>query len=107
MYHLLNCRRYLKVEIVWVLIGSGILVLIFLILWLRERRRAQIEYIAYGLRGEEGSDENTKTNITQMEASFVEAISRLQELGLVKQDNWGVWIWTETGRPVGSDMKQD
>ena len=92
-------------EIIWVLVGSGILILVFLTLWLRERRRAQIEYIAYGLRADEESDENTKTNITQMEASFVEAISRLEELGLVKQDNWGVWIWIETGRPVGSDMK--
>ena len=89
------------------MVGSGILVLIFLTLWLRERRRAQTEYIAYGLRADEESDENTKTNITQMEASFVEAISRLEELGLVKQDNWGVWIWTETGRPVGSDLKNN
>jgi len=95
------------VEIVWILVVSGILVLVFLILWLRERRRAQIEYIAYGLRADEESDENTKTNITQMEAGFVEAISRLEQLGLVKQDSWGVWIWTETGRPVGSDLKTD
>lgn len=94
-------------EVIWVLVGAGILILVFLTLWLRERRRAQIEYIAYGLRGDEESDENTKTNITQMEASFVEAISRLEELGLVKQDNWGVWIWTETGKPVGSDFKKD
>jgi len=95
------------VEIVWILVVSGILVLVFLILWLRERRRANIEYIAYGLRADEESDENTKTNITQMEAGFVEAISRLEQLGLVKQDSWGVWIWTETGRPVGSDLKTD
>ena len=94
-------------EIVWILVGAGILVLVFLILWLKERRRAQIEYIAYGLRADENSDENTKNNITQIEAGFVEAISRLEALGLVKQDNWGVWIWTETGKPVGSDMKQD
>lgn len=94
-------------EIVWILVVSGVLVLFFIILWLRERRRAQIEYIAYGLRGEEESDENTKTNITQMEASFVEAISKLEELGQVKQDNWGQWTWTETGKPVGSNLKQD
>ncbi len=94
-------------EIVWILVGAGILVLVFLILWLRERRRAQIEYIAYGLRADEESDENTKTNITQMEASFVEAISRLEELGQVKQDNWGQWIWTETGKPVGSSVPND
>jgi len=95
------------VEIAWVLVGSGILVLVFLILWLKERRRAQIEYIAYGLRGDEDSDENTKTNITQMEASFLEAISKLEELGQVKQDNWGQWIWTETGKPVGSTVDND
>ena len=94
-------------EIAWVLVGSGILVLVFLILWLKERRRAQIEYIAYGLRGDEDSDENTKTNITQMEASFLEAISKLEELGQVKQDNWGQWIWTETGKPVGSTVDND
>jgi hypothetical protein len=90
------------VEIIWVLVGSGILVLIFLMLWLRERRRAQTEYIAYGLRSNENSDENTKTNITQMEARFVEAISKLEELGEVQQDNWGHWVWTKTGKPVGN-----
>ncbi len=94
-------------EMIWVLVGSSILVLVFLILWLKERRRAQIEYIAYGLRGDEDSDENTKTNITQMEASFLEAISKLEELGQVKQDNWGQWIWTETGKPVGSTVDND
>ena len=87
-------------ELVWVLAGSGALVLLFLILWLRERRRAQAEYVAYGLRGDE-DDENTKTNITQMEAGFIEAITKLEELGEVQQDNWGNWIWTKTGKPVG------
>ena len=94
-------------EIVWVLVGSGILVLVFLVLWLRERRRAETDYIAYGLRADEDSDVNTKTNITQMEASFVEAISKLEELGEVQQDNWGQWIWTKTGKPVGSSVEKD
>ena len=92
---------------VWILVGSSILVLVFLILWLRERRRAQIEYIAYGLRADEDSDENTKTNITQMEASFMEAISKLEELGQVIQDRWGQWIWTDTVKPVGSTADRD
>ena len=92
---------------VWILVGSSILVLVFLILWLRERRRAQIEYIACGLRADEDSDENTKTNITQMEASFMEAISKLEELGQVIQDRWGQWIWTDTGKPVGSTADRD
>ena len=88
-------------EIIWILIGAGFLVLLFMFLWLRERRRAQIEYIAYGLRADEGNDENTKTNITQLEASYVEAMTKLEELGQVKQDNWGHWIWVESGKPVG------
>ena len=94
-------------EIVWVLVGSGVLVFIFLVLWLRERRQTKTEYIAYGLRSDEDSDLNTKTNITQMEASFVEAISKLEELGEVEQDNWGQWIWTKTGKSLGSTVKKD
>ncbi|MGD2172495.1 MAG: hypothetical protein PVI79_18840 [Gammaproteobacteria bacterium] len=88
-------------NVIWVLVGSAVLVLVFMILWLRERRRANIEYIAYGLRADEDNTENTKTNITQMEASFVEAMSKLEELGEVKQDNWGQWVWTRSGKPVG------
>ena len=88
-------------ELIWILIVAGILILIFLTLWLREKRRAQIEYIAYGLRGEDDSDENSKTNVTQMQAGFTEAITKLEELGEVKQDDWGRWIWTKTGEPVG------
>ncbi len=87
-------------EVVWILVGSGAFVMLFLILWLRERRRAQAEYVAYGLRADE-DDENTKTNITEMEASFVEAITKLEELGEVHQDNWGTWVWTKTGKPLG------
>ena len=90
-------------EIILILLGFIFLSLIFLILWLRERRRADVEYIAYGLRADEDSDENTKTNITQMEASFVAAISKLEELGQVKQDQWGVWIWVDSGKPVGNE----
>jgi hypothetical protein len=92
--------------IILVLAASAFLVLVFLILWLRERRRAEIEYIAYGLRADEDSDENTKTNITMMEASFIEAISKLEELGEVAQDQWGQWIWTKTGKPVGSTKEK-
>ena len=94
-------------EIIWILLGLVGLTLIFLILWLRERRRAQIEYIAYGLRADEDSEVNTKTNITMMEASFVEAISKLEELGQVKQDDWGVWIWVDSGKPVGKEAIND
>jgi hypothetical protein len=55
-------------EIVYVLIGSGVLILTFLILWLRERKNAQQEYIAYGLRPSEDNTENTRTNVTLMDA---------------------------------------
>ena len=88
-------------DIVYVLIGSGVLILIFLILWLRERRQARMEYIAYGLRSSEDSTDNTKTNVTAMEDGFNETISRLEDLGEVSQDEWGQWIWTESGKPVG------
>ncbi len=88
-------------DIVYVLIGSGVLILIFLILWLRERRQARMEYIAYGLRSSEDSTDNTKTNVTAMEDGFNETISRLEDLGEVSQDEWGQWNWTESGKPVG------
>lgn len=88
-------------DIVYVLIGSGVLILIFLILWLRERRQARMEYIAYGLRSSEDSTDNTKTNVTAMEDGFNETISRLEDLGEVSQDEWGQWIWTKSGKPVG------
>ena len=93
-------------DIVYVLIGSGILILVFLILWLKERRQARQEYIAYGLRASEDSDENTKTNVTQMDAGYREAMSRLEDLGEVSQDEWGHWIWNATGKPVGKELKK-
>jgi hypothetical protein len=95
--------------IIWVLIVLSVLVLVFLILWIRERRNARIEHIAYGLReGEnEEANENTRTNITQMQAEFVEAIAKLEELNLVKQDEWGRWFWIESGKLVGSSATED
>ncbi len=87
--------------LVYFLIGSLFLTLIFLVLWLRERRNAQREYIAYGLRSSEDRDENTKTNITVMESGFAEAMSKLEDMGEVTQDQWGQWIWTKSGKPVG------
>ena len=97
--------------IIWILIILSVLVLVFLILWIRERRNARIEHIAYGLREGEGegddANENTRTNITQMQAEFVDAITRLEELNLVKQDEWGRWVWIESGILVGSSVTQD
>ena len=90
-------------DIVYVLIGSGILILIFLILWLKERRQSRMEYIAYGLRSSEDSTDNTRTNVTLMDSGFREAMSRLEEMGEVRQDEWGHWIWNESGKPVGKE----
>jgi YD repeat-containing protein len=91
-------------DIVYVLIGSGILVLIFLILWLKERRQSRMEYIAYGLRSSEDNTENSRTNVTVMNDGFSEAMSRLEDMGEVSQDEWGHWIWTESGKPVGKTV---
>ena len=88
-------------EIPYVIAVATALVLIFLILWLRERRNSQKEYIAYGLRANEDQSENTKTNISAMENSFQDAMSRLEVMGEVTRDNWGQWVWTESGKPVG------
>lgn len=87
--------------------GSILAALVFLVLWLRERRRAQIEYVAYGLRGNEDNDENTKTNLNMMESSYLEAISKLEDLGQVKQDEWGQWIWVQSGLPVGEKTEKN
>ncbi len=85
-----------------IVIGVSVfLVLFFLVLWLRERRNAQKEYIAYGLRADEDQSENTKTNISVMENGFQDAMSRLEDLGEVTRDNWGQWVWTESGKPLG------
>ncbi len=88
-------------EIVYVLIGSGVLILIFLFLWLKERRQARMEYVAYGLRSSEDNTENTKTSVTLTETGFKEAMSKLEDLGEVSQDQWGQWIWNKSGKPVG------
>ncbi|MFT5665549.1 MAG: hypothetical protein ACI9JR_002958 [Gammaproteobacteria bacterium] len=95
------------VDIVYVVIGSGILVLIFLILWLKERRNARIESIAYGLRSSEDQNENTKTNITELESGYREAMSKLEDLGEVAKDQWGHWIWTKNGKQVGELLKKN
>jgi hypothetical protein len=88
-------------EIVYILIVSGVLILIFMFLWLKERRQAHAEYIAYGLRSSEDNTENTKTNVTIMEDGFKEAMSKLEDLGEVRQDQWGQWVWNKSGKPVG------
>ena len=89
-------------DIIWILIGLCALVLALLCLWLRERRNARVELIAYGLREGEDADQQTRTNITEMQSELVEAITKLEELALLKQDEWGRWVWVESGNRLGS-----
>lgn len=86
---------------IYILIGVSALALIFLTLWLRERKNAQMEYIAYGLRSGEDNTENTRTNITMMDSGFREAMSRLEDMGEVRRDEMGQWVWVKSGKPVG------
>lgn len=88
-------------ELVYVSVGAAVLVLIFIVLWLKERRKAEREYIAYGLRSSEDNTENTRTNLTLMESGFREAMSKLEDMGEVTRDQWGQWVWVKSGKPVG------
>jgi hypothetical protein len=106
VYDLANCKEQI-LGIIWILIGLCTLVLVLLFLWLRERRKARVEQIAYGLRGGEDADQQTITNITEMQAELVEAIAKLEELDLIKQDEWGRWFWVESGNRLGSSVKKD
>ena len=95
------------IDIVYVVIGSGILILLFVVLWLRERRNSRNENIAYGLRASEDQTENTKTNITGLETGFREAMSKLEDLGEVAKDQWGQWRWVKSGLPVGELLRKN
>jgi len=76
---------------------------VFLVLWLKERKHANdAEIVAYGLRAEDDSDDNTKTSISVMESEFDDAMEKLKELGEIEQDDWGNWIWVKTGEKLGS-----
>lgn len=95
------------IDIVYVVIGSGILILLFVILWLKERRNARNEHIAYGLRSSEDNTESTKTNITGLETGFREAMSKLEDMGEVAKDQWGQWRWVKSGLPVGELLRKN
>ena len=85
------------------IIATG-LALVFLILWLRARRAAaDAEVVAYGLRAQDESDENTKTSISIMEAEYEAAIERLSSMGEIKRDDWGRWVWVKTGEQLGDN----
>jgi len=94
------------VDIVTVVIGSGILISLFVILWLKERRNSRNENIVYGLRSSEDQTENTKTNITGLETGFREAMSKLEDIGEVMKDEQGQWRWVKSGLPVGELLQK-
>ena len=84
----------------------GFVAVVFMLLWLKERKHAsEAEVVAYGLRAADDSDDNTKTSISVMESEYNEAIDKLKELGEVQQDEWGKWVWTKTGLPLGDKDK--
>jgi len=91
--------------ILYSLVAAVALCLIFLVLWLKERRNSQNENIAYGLRASEDNTENTRTNLTVMESGFREAMSKLEDMGEVSCNQWGQWVWTKSGKPVGDILK--
>ena len=83
---------------------SIVLAVLFFVLWVRERRRAsQAEVVAYGLRAADDASENTKTNISVLEAEYDAAIQRLIDMGQIRKDEWGRWVWVETGELLGED----
>jgi uncharacterized protein (DUF3084 family) len=87
-----------------VAIISGALAILFLIMWLRARRAvSQAEIVAYGLRAQDDSDENTKTNLSMIEAEYEAAIDKLYKLGEIRRDDWGHWVWTKTGQQLGEE----
>ncbi|MCP4236210.1 MAG: hypothetical protein GY770_21970 [Aestuariibacter sp.] len=90
----------------YLLAGSCAIILLLLYLWLRERKKNQTEQIAYGLRSSDDSDENTKTNLTMLKASYRETLNRLEDLGEVQQDNLGRWTWKNTGNSVGDTLSK-
>jgi hypothetical protein len=95
------------IDIVYVVIGSGILILLFVVLWFKERRNSRNEHIAYGLRSSEDQTENTKTNLTGLETGFREAMSKLEEMGEVEKSQWGEWRWVKSGLPVGELLQKN
>lgn len=85
-----------------VAISAGFIALIFMLMWLKERRHAaEAEIVAYGLRAHDEGSENTKTSITAMESEYNQAIGRLEELGEIHRDDWGRWIWDNSGKQLG------
>jgi hypothetical protein len=74
------------INVVDVIIGSGILILLFLVLWLNECLYLRNEYIPYGLRSSEDQTANYKTNITELETGFIATMFKFEGIGEVSKN---------------------
>ncbi len=82
---------------------SLILAFVFMIMWIRARRAARsAEIVAYGLRAQDDNDEDTKTNLIHKNREYHEAIRKLNQMGQVKLDSWGRWVWADSGELLGN-----
>jgi hypothetical protein len=80
------------------------LAFVFMVMWIRARRAAvQAEIVAYGLRSQDGGDEVTRTNLINMDKEYHDAISKLSQLGQIERDNWGRWVWIESGQQLAQN----
>jgi len=86
--------------IVILLIAVGVLLIVSMVLFIRLRNQKQ-DVVAYGLRSGDDGDDNTKTNLTEIEMGYDEAMAKLEELGEVKKGKWGGWVWIKNGVDVG------
>ncbi len=78
------------------------LAFVLMVMWIRARRAAlRAEVVAYGLRAQDDRDEDTKTNLINRHKEYNVAISKLDQMGQIKRDKWGHWVWTESGQQLG------
>jgi hypothetical protein len=78
------------------------LAFVLMVLWIRTRRAAlRAEVVAYGLRAQDDSDEDTKNNLISMNKEYHVAIRKLNQLGQIKLDDLGRWVWTDSGQHIG------
>jgi hypothetical protein len=38
-----------------------------------------------------------------MDTEYHDAISKLSQLGQIERDNWGRWVWTESGQQLAQN----
>jgi hypothetical protein len=78
------------------------LAFVLMVMWIRARRAAnRAEVVAYGLRSQDDKDEDTKTSLINKNNEYHDAINKLNQLGKIKLDSFGHWVWTESGQQLG------